>query len=153
MNEQSSTLASIATPLRCKLIINFCERRQNKPILSTKSFQSRHQYRFLLLPFSTLSHASLSIAYLSITKYDLFTLPKHGHGALTFVVRSQQISRDIRQILCGGGEKLGKIKIVSSSSAIKLRFVINVLKNKTIIMLNLVEYPLILANAAYSFVD
>ena len=39
-------------------------------------------------------------------------------------------------------EKNGKIKIVSSFSKIKLCFVINVLNNKTIIPLNLAEYPL-----------
>ena len=37
----------------------------------------------------------------------------------------------------------------SSFSAIKLCFVFNVLNNKTVILLNLVEYPLILANSAY----
>ena len=34
----------------------------------------------------------------------------------------------------------------------KLCFVINVLNNKTIILLNLAEYRLILANSAYGFV-
>ena len=43
------------------------------------------------------------------------------------------------------GEKNSKIKIVSSFSAIKLYFVI-----KTIILLNLVEHPLILADEAVS---
>ena len=47
------------------------------------------------------------------------------------------------------GEKNGKIKFVSSFSAIKQCFVINVLNNKTIILLNLAEYPLISANSAY----
>ena len=37
------------------------------------------------------------------------------------------------------GEKNGKIKIVSSFSAVKLCFVINVLNNKLIILLNLAE--------------
>ena len=46
------------------------------------------------------------------------------------------------------GEKNGKIKIVSSFSAKELCFVINVLNNKTIILLNLTEYPLILATSA-----
>ena len=44
-------------------------------------------------------------------------------------------------------EKYRKIKIVSCFSSIKLCFVINVLNNKTIILLNLAEYPLILANS------
>ena len=35
----------------------------------------------------------------------------------------------------------------------QLRFVINVLKNKTIILLTLAEYSLILANSAYGIVD
>ena len=39
------------------------------------------------------------------------------------------------------GEKNGKIKIVSSFRAVKLCFVINVLNNKTIFLLNLAEYP------------
>ena len=43
-------------------------------------------------------------------------------------------------------EKNGKMKIVSSIFTIKLCFVINVLNNKTIILLNLKEYPVILAN-------
>ena len=43
-------------------------------------------------------------------------------------------------ILCIG-EKNGKIKIVSSFPEIKLCFVINMLNNKTIIVLNLAEYP------------
>ena len=42
--------------------------------------------------------------------------------------------------------KNSKIKIVSSFSAIKLCFVISVFNNKMIILLNLVEYPLILAH-------
>ena len=58
-----------------------------------------------------------------------------------FVVRTQQISCDIRNIVCRGEN--GKIKIVSSFSAIKTCFVVNVLNNKTIVLLNLVEYPLI----------
>ena len=53
-------------------------------------------------------------------------------------------------ILCVGKKK-GKIKIISSS-VIKLRFVINVLNNRTImiILLNLPECPLILADKAVS---
>ena len=43
-------------------------------------------------------------------------------------------------------------KIASSFSAINLCFVINVLDNKTIIVLNLAEYRLILANSAYGLV-
>ena len=45
-----------------------------------------------------------------------------------------------------------EIKIASSFSAINLCFVINVLNNKTIILLNLAEYRLILANSAYGLV-
>ena len=45
-----------------------------------------------------------------------------------------------------------QIKIASSFSAINLCFVINVLNNKTIILLNLAEYHLILANSAYGLV-
>jgi len=47
---------------------------------------------------------------------------------------------------------LKQIKTVSSFFAIRLCFVINVLNNKTIILLNLVEYRLILANSAYGLV-
>ena len=46
-----------------------------------------------------------------------------------------------------------QIKIASSFPAINLRFVINVLNNKTTILLNLVEYRLILANSAYGLVS
>ena len=45
-----------------------------------------------------------------------------------------------------------QIKIASSFSVINLYFVINVLNNKTIILLNLAEYRLILANLAYGLV-
>ena len=45
-----------------------------------------------------------------------------------------------------------QIKIASSFSAINLCFVINVLNNKTIILLNLAEYRLVLANSAYGLV-
>ena len=45
-----------------------------------------------------------------------------------------------------------QIKIASSFSAVNLCFVINVLNNKTIILLNLAEYHLILANSAYGLV-
>ena len=45
-----------------------------------------------------------------------------------------------------------QIKSASSFSAINLCFVINVLNNKTIILLNLAEYRLILANSAYGLV-
>ena len=44
-------------------------------------------------------------------------------------------------------EKNGNIKIVSSLFAIKLCFVVNVLNNKTITLLNFAEHPLILANS------
>ena len=55
-----------------------------------------------------------------------------------FVARSQLVSRDIRNFMCQG-EKWQNKKIVSSFSAIKLWFVIYVLNNKTIILLNLAE--------------
>ena len=62
-----------------------------------------------------------------------------------FVVRIQQISCDVRTFTCrveNGG--------FSSFSAVnKLCFIIIVLNNKAIFPLNLVEYPLILANSAY----
>ena len=45
-----------------------------------------------------------------------------------------------------------QIKIASSFSAINLYFIITVLNNKTIILLNLAEYRLILANSAYGLV-
>ena len=48
------------------------------------------------------------------------------------------------------GEKNGKIKIVSSFSAIKLYFVIrNVLNNKTIILLTVAENPDLLYSARF----
>ena len=50
------------------------------------------------------------------------------------------------------GKKNGKIKVVSSFSAIKLCFVSNALNNKTIILLNLVEYSQIWGNLAYCLV-
>ena len=65
-----------------------------------------------------------------------------------FVIRSQLISCDIRNFMCQG-EKNDKIKIVSIFSEIKLLFVINVLNNKTIILLNVAEYPLTLAKSSY----
>ena len=68
-----------------------------------------------------------------------------------FLVRSQQISCDIRKLVCRG-KKNGKIKIVSSFSAIKLYFVVNVLINKTIVLLNLAEFHLVLATSAYGLV-
>ena len=46
-----------------------------------------------------------------------------------------------------------QIKIASRFSAINLCFVINVLNNKAIILLNLAEYRLILSNSAYGLVD
>ena len=59
-----------------------------------------------------------------------------------FFVRTQQISCDIH-ILCVE-EKNGNFS--------KLCFVIDVLNNKTIILLNLSEYRLTLANSAYGLV-
>ena len=50
------------------------------------------------------------------------------------------------------GEENGRIKIVSSFSAIKLCFVIYKLNNKTITLFNLVAYRLILANSPYGLV-
>ena len=53
------------------------------------------------------------------------------------------------------GEKNVKIKIISSFSAIKLCFAIKVLNNKAIVLLNLLnllEYPLVLAHSAYCLV-
>ena len=47
------------------------------------------------------------------------------------------------------GEKNGKIKIAYSFSTIKMCFVINVFNDKTIILLNLAEYPLILAKRGW----
>ena len=56
-------------------------------------------------------------------------------------------------VISSVGEKFyGKIKIVSSYFEIKLCFVVNVLSNETIILLNLAEYPLLLANLAYGLV-
>ena len=49
------------------------------------------------------------------------------------------------------GEKW-HIKIVYIFRGMKLGFVINVLNNKTVILLNLAEYLLILANSTYSLV-
>ena len=45
-----------------------------------------------------------------------------------------------------------QIKIASSFSGINLGFVVSVLNNKTIILLNLAEYRLILANSAYGLI-
>ena len=45
-----------------------------------------------------------------------------------------------------------QIKIAVSVSTIKLCFVISVLNKKTIILLNLAKYRLILANSAYGLV-
>ena len=51
------------------------------------------------------------------------------------------------------GEENGKIKIVSSFSGNKLCLVINALNNKTIILLDIVGYPLVfIANSSYSLV-
>ena len=58
-----------------------------------------------------------------------------------FVVRTKQISCDIRGFV-------SRRKIV----VIPLCIAINVLHNKTIILLNLAEYRLILANSAYGLV-
>ena len=52
----------------------------------------------------------------------------------------------VRIISCVG-EKNGKRKIISSIAAI-FCFVTKMMKNKTIILLNLAEYALILANSA-----
>ena len=63
-----------------------------------------------------------------------------------FVVRSQQISCDTRNFVCR--EENWQKNIVSSFSVIKLFFAINKFNNKTVILLNLAEYLLILANSA-----
>jgi len=67
------------------------------------------------------------------------------------VTRRQQISGDIRSFVRGKkkrSEKMstGRFKNVTSC------FVINLLKNKTIILLNLAEYRLTLADSAYGLV-
>ena len=74
----------------------------------------------------------------------IVTLP--GHNALTD--SSSVVNRypAIYVISCVG-EKNGKIKILSSSSVL-----FNVLSDKKLILLSLVEYPLILANWAYGLV-
>ena len=62
-----------------------------------------------------------------------------------FVVRSQQILYPAIYVISCDGQRNGKTNTVFSFSVIKLRFVINVLNKKTIILLNLAEFPLILA--------
>ena len=64
---------------------------------------------------------------------------KYGYGAL-----------NIRRPYTGVN---GKIKIVSSFSALKLYFVIKGLINKIVVLLNLVEYPLILVNSASGLIS
>ena len=79
----------------------------------------------------------------------IVTLPKYGHGALNIPNSSSVVNRYSVYVISCVGEKNGEIRIVSNFSAIKLYFVINVLNNKTMILLNLAKYPLILANSAY----
>ena len=67
-----------------------------------------------------------------------------------FVVRTQQISCDMRNFVCRG--KNGSFSSFFSNKRSKLCFVINVLTNKTSILFNLAEYRLILANSAYGLV-
>ena len=73
-----------------------------------------------------------NLSILQLTQFiiqHIATLPKYGHGALNIRrLQSTDILRFIRNFVCRG-EK-GKLKIVSSFSAIKL-----CLKNKTIILL------------------
>ena len=52
-------------------------------------------------------------------------------------------ARDIRNFVCRGTENNGKMKPVDPIFS-----TLNVLNNKTIILLNFVEYPLILAHSA-----
>ena len=74
----------------------------------------------------------------------IVTLP--GHDALTD--SSSVVNRyPAIYVISYVGEKNGKIKIVSSFSVL-----FNVSNNKTLILLSLVEYPLILANSAYGLV-
>ena len=67
-----------------------------------------------------------------------------------FVVRTQRITCDIRDFVCRG-EKWYFFQLFFFNKRRKLcsKIVINVLNNKTIILLNLEEYRLILANSAY----
>ena len=91
------------------------------------------------------------------TLFNIVTLPKYGrnaHDALCTDYLPYVVNRHpaIYVIWRFGGEKNGKMKIVSSFSSIKLCFVINVLNNKTVIPLSLAEYGLILANSAYGLI-
>ena len=66
------------------------------------------------------------------------------------VIRRQQISGDILSFVRGKkkwGEKLSTERFKNVTS-----FVINLWNNKTIILLNLAEYRLILADSAYDLV-
>ena len=77
-------------------------------------------------------------------------MSKYGHDAIS-VGRTQQISCDI----CN---KWRAVKIFKSVLEIKMEelvfftCVINLLNNKTVIVLNRAEYRLILANSAYGLV-
>ena len=92
-------------------------------------------------------NSSLDDAIIHSIIQRIVTLPKCGHGALNirppYVVKRYPA---INPISCVG-EKNGKIKIVSSFSAIKLCFAINVLNIKAIIWLNLAKIPLISVNS------
>ena len=66
------------------------------------------------------------------------------------VIRGWQISGDIRSFVRGKkkwSEKMSTERFKNVTS-----FVINLLNNKTIILLNLAEYRLILADSAYGLV-
>ena len=67
-----------------------------------------------------------------------------------FVVRTQHISCDIRKFVCR--RENWRIFQLFYNNRRKLCFVVNVLNNKTIILLNLVEYRMILSNPAYGLV-
>ena len=66
-------------------------------------------------------------------------------------IRREQISGDIRSFVRGKkkwSEKMSTERFKNVTSC----FVINLLNNKIIILLNLAEYRLILANSAYGLV-
>ena len=80
----------------------------------------------------------------------IVTMSKYGHSALN-IRREAQRYPAIYVILCVA-EKIVVFPAFFSNKRRKLFFVINVLNNKTIILLNLAEYRLILANSAYGLV-
>ena len=72
-------------------------------------------------------------------------MPIHGQKAIVICNRYPAIYAKIRPKSC-------KAPHNHSYSRYKKRFVDNLLNNKTIILLNLAEYRLILANSAYDLV-